>query len=173
MAITCDNASNNDALIQRLSEEVPSFGGQTARVCCFAHIVNLIVKSILSQFDAPKKNGMVSMADEELDTEDDEGLLIDLADGLIDDMENKVEEVPPEDRDVDNVDNADGWVDERKEMSMAEWKALAKDVMPAQHMVLKVSCTLLVHVSHSCHLGQGLLVTLSARLMLTISLTAL
>ena len=31
---------------------------------------------------------------------------------------------------------------------------------------------LLVHVLHSCHLGQGLLVTPSARLMLTISLTA-
>ncbi|KAF8649140.1 hypothetical protein AX14_008739 [Amanita brunnescens Koide BX004] len=109
MAITCDNASNNDALIPRLSEEVPLFGGQSARICCFAHIVNLVVKSILSQFDAPKKNGTVSMADEESDTEDDEGLLIDLADGLIDDMENEVEEVLPEDRDVDN---ADGWVDE-------------------------------------------------------------
>lgn len=142
MAITCDNASNNDALIQRLSEEVPSFGGQSVRIHCFTHIVNLVVKSIHSQFDAPKKNGMVSMADEESDTEDDEGLLIDLADGLIDDMENEVEEVPPEDCDMDN---ADRWVDERKEMSMAEQKALAKDVMPVQHVVLKVSCTLLVH----------------------------
>ncbi|KAF8718330.1 hypothetical protein AX14_011894 [Amanita brunnescens Koide BX004] len=106
LAVTCDNAYNNNALIERLSEVVPSFGGQGARICCFAHVVNLVVKSILSQFDAPG---------EDLETEDNGDLqesLIDLAklaDGLIDNMEFELEEVPPEERDADNND---GWVDE-------------------------------------------------------------
>jgi hypothetical protein len=89
--------------------------------------------------------------------------LLSLADDLIDDMENEAEEVPPEDREADN---ADGWVDEQKEMSQAEWKALAKDMMPTRCMMLKVSTRcwstwvnvgpLLVHVAQQ-HLGQGLL----------------
>ena len=125
-------------LIEWLSEVIPSFGGQGARIRCFAHVVNLVVKSILSQFDAPG---------EDLETEDNGDLqeslinLAKLADGLINDMEFELEEVPPEER---NADNNDGWVDKQKAMSGAELKALAKDVMPAQRMVLKVS--LLVHV---------------------------
>jgi hypothetical protein len=158
LAITCDNASNNNALIQQLSEVVPSFGGQDARVRCFAHVVNLVVKSILSQFDAPTEG---------LDTADNVDLeesLIDLAtlaDGLIDDMEDEVEEVPPEEREADNND---GWVDERKAMSRAEQKALAKDVLPARRMVLKVSLLvhvgpLLVRVTHTWAKGYELPIT--------------
>ncbi|PBK68153.1 hypothetical protein ARMSODRAFT_841952, partial [Armillaria solidipes] len=53
LSITCDNASNNDTMIEALgdSADVPSFSGQVSRTRCFAHIVNLMAKSLLKQFD--------------------------------------------------------------------------------------------------------------------------
>ncbi|KAF4611964.1 hypothetical protein D9613_004308 [Agrocybe pediades] len=45
MGFTADNAANNDTLVRELSVIVPSFPGKKTRVRCFAHILNLIVKS--------------------------------------------------------------------------------------------------------------------------------
>jgi hypothetical protein len=44
LAFTADNASNNDTLVEELSVLLPKFKGAQARVRCFAHILNLIVK---------------------------------------------------------------------------------------------------------------------------------
>ncbi|RDX39996.1 hypothetical protein OH76DRAFT_1304119, partial [Lentinus brumalis] len=54
MSITCDNASNNDVMIEEMGRCIPSFEGDFHRVRCFAHIVNLVVKSLLKNFDARK-----------------------------------------------------------------------------------------------------------------------
>ena len=39
-----DNASNNDTLIDELSNLIPTFGGWEYHIRCFAHILNLVVK---------------------------------------------------------------------------------------------------------------------------------
>jgi len=44
LTFTADNASNNDTLVDELSDLIPSFGGREYRVRCFAHILNLVVK---------------------------------------------------------------------------------------------------------------------------------
>jgi hypothetical protein len=44
MTFTADNASNNDTLVDELSNLIPTFGGREYRVRCFAHILNLVVK---------------------------------------------------------------------------------------------------------------------------------
>jgi hypothetical protein len=44
LALVCDNASNNDTMVEELQVLVPSFRGQTTHVQCFAHILNLVVK---------------------------------------------------------------------------------------------------------------------------------
>ncbi|KAI0337369.1 hypothetical protein BDW22DRAFT_1304642, partial [Trametopsis cervina] len=51
LAVTLDNASNNDTLIDELSNQVEEFPGEANRVRCFAHILNLAAKAVLSQFD--------------------------------------------------------------------------------------------------------------------------
>ena len=38
----------------QLSIQVPSFAGTASHTRCFLHIVNLIAKSLLSQFDSKK-----------------------------------------------------------------------------------------------------------------------
>ncbi|KAI0359342.1 hypothetical protein OH77DRAFT_1368363, partial [Trametes cingulata] len=54
LGITCDNATNNDAMVNILGERLDGFEGSVGRVRCFAHIINLVVKSLLRQFDVPK-----------------------------------------------------------------------------------------------------------------------
>ena len=48
LGFVCDNASNNDTLIDSLATLVPFFGGSGYHVRCFAHIINLVVKVGLS-----------------------------------------------------------------------------------------------------------------------------
>ncbi|KAJ3490696.1 hypothetical protein NLJ89_g11414 [Agrocybe chaxingu] len=50
LGFVADNASNNDTLVTELGRLLPSFGGKKVRVRCFAHILNLVVKAVLSQF---------------------------------------------------------------------------------------------------------------------------
>lgn len=44
LTFTADNASNNDTLVEELSDLLLSFGGKEYCVRCFAHVLNLIVK---------------------------------------------------------------------------------------------------------------------------------
>ncbi|KAF4610855.1 hypothetical protein D9613_006637 [Agrocybe pediades] len=67
MGFTADNAANNDTLVRELSVIVPSFPGKKTRVRCFAHILNLIVKAILSPFS--RKTSIGRSSDSEIDTE--------------------------------------------------------------------------------------------------------
>ena len=55
LSVTCDNASPNDVMIDRLAELVVAFLGAANRMVCFTHILNLVVKVFLRQFDVPKE----------------------------------------------------------------------------------------------------------------------
>lgn len=44
LAITTDNASNNNTLIDELGDLLEGFQGSLTRVRCFAHVLNLVVK---------------------------------------------------------------------------------------------------------------------------------
>ncbi|EPS96242.1 hypothetical protein FOMPIDRAFT_1082489, partial [Fomitopsis schrenkii] len=54
LSVTADNATANDVMIDELEDLVESFRGQVARVRCFDHTINLIVKTILRQFDTER-----------------------------------------------------------------------------------------------------------------------
>ncbi|TDL16424.1 hypothetical protein BD410DRAFT_702142, partial [Rickenella mellea] len=64
LSITCDNASPNDTMTSKLAEILDTFPGAANRTRCFAHILNLVAKSIIRQFDLPK-----TLADKALDDE--------------------------------------------------------------------------------------------------------
>jgi hypothetical protein len=48
LALTLDNASNNNTLVEELSKTFEGFQGSLVCMRCFAHVLNLIVKAILS-----------------------------------------------------------------------------------------------------------------------------
>ncbi|THH20278.1 hypothetical protein EW146_g1036 [Bondarzewia mesenterica] len=51
LSITCDNASNNETMVAELSALLLNFSGEANWTRCFLHIVNLVTKSLLKQFD--------------------------------------------------------------------------------------------------------------------------
>ncbi|THU93380.1 hypothetical protein K435DRAFT_598906, partial [Dendrothele bispora CBS 962.96] len=51
LSITCDNASNNDTMIESLEDKIRDWAGRANRTRCFAHIINLVAKSLLKLFD--------------------------------------------------------------------------------------------------------------------------
>jgi hypothetical protein len=46
LGVVCDNAANNGTMLNELGQllEKDGFGGGSARVRCFAHTLNLVVK---------------------------------------------------------------------------------------------------------------------------------
>jgi hypothetical protein len=54
LSITCDNASPNDTMIDKLSSMLEDFPGAANWTRCFSHILNLVAKCVMKQFDLPK-----------------------------------------------------------------------------------------------------------------------
>ncbi|KAI9056832.1 hypothetical protein FKP32DRAFT_1557130, partial [Trametes sanguinea] len=51
LSVTCDNASSNDTMTEELADLLTAFDGDYSRTRCFLHILNLVAKSMLRQFD--------------------------------------------------------------------------------------------------------------------------
>jgi hypothetical protein len=137
LSITCDNATNNDTMIDELEALLTEFPGPANRTRCFAHIINLIAKSVIRQFDVPKAREGETI--DEAMTElralagdiDVEEMLARAANS----NEGEDEEHEHEHEDEDGVE---GWVDERQEMSEVEVMELDADVQPVRMMLVKV-----------------------------------
>lgn len=140
LSITCDNASNNDTMVDQLGQLVSNFPGATNRTRCFAHIINLIAKTIIRQFDVPKtKEGQfVDAAMAELHA---------LAKDM--DVEDLLTQARHSYRDGDGEeeddDNEEGWVDERSGLSASDLRELEDDVQPIRKTLVKVRCQRVCH----------------------------
>ena len=55
LGVTCDNASANERMVENLAKLVVDFPRDANHARCLAHVVNLVVKIILCQFDISKK----------------------------------------------------------------------------------------------------------------------
>ncbi|KAF9223265.1 hypothetical protein BS17DRAFT_767172 [Gyrodon lividus] len=68
LCITCNNASNNTVMVEKLGEML-NFSGASMHTQCFLHTTNLVVKVLLREFDVKSKgqskDGEV-VADEDL-----------------------------------------------------------------------------------------------------------
>ncbi|KAF8545878.1 hypothetical protein OG21DRAFT_1377879, partial [Imleria badia] len=51
LGVMCDNASNNDAMVQEMMSLVDRFASPSMHTWCFLHIINLVAKTLLHQFD--------------------------------------------------------------------------------------------------------------------------
>lgn len=114
-------------MIEALAELVIAFPGAANRTRCFAHILNLVVKVILRQFDVPK-----SKKGEDLDVASKA-----LA-NLAGDIETEGEAMDKRGDDEDD-DSEDGWVDPRIGMSEEEQEDLDLAVRPLCFVLVKVS----------------------------------
>lgn len=104
-------------MIEELSNLLESFPGAANQTRCFTHVLNLVVKSVIRQFDLPK-----AQADDILDEATREFLEM----GADLEMEGMEE------------DNVEGWVDERASMSEIEVDELEEAVQPVRILLTKV-----------------------------------
>ena len=142
LGITCDNASNNDAMIEELAARLEAFPGAANQVRCFLHIVNLVAKGVLRQFEPPKskkqgqdifEDGAAELAAMSVDVEESgEVLEEDLEAGVEDDVDDDVE-------DDDVEDDVEGLEETREGMSPDEVKKLEEEVKPVRLVLAKVS----------------------------------
>ena len=135
LSVTCDNASCNDTMIEALSELLEHFPGAANRTRCFAHILNLVAKSVIRQFDVAKGEADGALSDAEK-------ALQDLADGM--DLEDLVVqgEDEVEDDNIEEDRNEEGWIDEREELTEMERNELDKLTRPVKLVLVKVSPSL-------------------------------
>jgi hypothetical protein len=130
LSITADNASNNDTMIDELSKLLRDFPGEANRTRCFLHIVNLVAKQLLKQFDVPRKG-----ADSALNEAEQQ--LLELAAGI--DIEELVTAAElGAGAGSEGNDDIDGWVDEMEELDSDEREELEKSIQPVRLVLVKV-----------------------------------
>ena len=94
-------------MIDELATLLNDFPGSTNRTRCFAHILNLVVKSILQQFDIPK------VKRQEVVDEATEALLKLAGDIEEEEWRTICDSARGEDGDEIEDNDVEGWVDER------------------------------------------------------------
>jgi hypothetical protein len=131
LAITCDNAENNATMLRELQWMLFDFPGPANRARCFTHILNLVMKSIMRQFDVPKakKNNIDEVTKE----------LFKLAGEIEEEEDAEIRENGADGDDEDGPDNFEGWIDERSTMSEEALKELDKSLQPVRFLLTKVS----------------------------------
>ena len=130
LGVTCDNASNNDTMVEKLAEIMSHFAGEANRARCLAHIVNLVAKIILRQFDYSKKKNKkknlpqgTNDADVANVTENNvENEVEDLADEY-DDTEERV--LDKEEKEMDEGNDDEG---KDEDNDVVDAKRLARDI---------------------------------------------
>jgi hypothetical protein len=119
-------------MIVKLTRQLIDFPRSLNRACCFTHILNLVVKSIMHQFDVSSvRAGRSGMTDER--TEE----LLRMA-GDINDEEQEMEGKDSKDA-LEEEDNTDRWIDEWEEMEEGDVEELEEHVLPIRFLLTKVS----------------------------------
>ena len=128
-------------MIEHLAVLIDTFPGAPNQTRCFAHILNLVAKSVLRQFEAPKKkkavDGKEMDAVEEVEGDGDDNVACDS--GAVDGEECDDE---VDDDIVD--DDEDGLPDELEDLSEDELSNVKACVKPVRDVLTKVSQQTLV-----------------------------
>src|ERR1700761_2021172 len=103
-------------MIAELANLLDDFPGPANQTWCFTHILNLVVKSVIRQFDLPKSKGDKSLDDTAKE-------LLSLA-GNIEFEEDESARRAGKEGDEHEDDNLDGWIDERPQMTDVELEEL-------------------------------------------------
>ena len=114
-------------MIEELTNLLDDFPGPAHQTRCFTHVLNLVVKSVIQQFDSPN-----SKNDQQLDDVANE--MLSFAGNL------EFEREEGEDGEDDNVE---GWIDERTLMTEEELEKLDESVELLRLLLTKVSSALI------------------------------
>ena len=116
-------------MIEELESLLDDFPGAANRARCFTHILNLVVKSIMKQFDLPlaKKDNITDEVTMEL---------FRLAGNI---EEEEVATIQDSEGSDDENDNTEGWIDEQLNMSKEELDELEDAIQPVRFLLTKVS----------------------------------
>ena len=132
-------------MIEELGYRLSTFGGAASRTRCFLHVVNLVAKSLIQQFDMSKKE-----ADVGLDGVVDGKVKCTIVDELAA-MDEELEELDgsgdtgggiylEENEGDDDIEVEDeGWIDELEDLSEAEREQLVDAILPVKLALVKVS----------------------------------
>ena len=118
-------------MVCQLERLIYEFKGQESQTRCFTHILNLIAKSIIRQFDTPKAQYGGRILDEATMA------LMELA-GDIECEEQVMAERGDHREDDEEDENTEDWVDERDTMSEEQLGALDGTARPVRLMLVKV-----------------------------------
>ena len=121
------DASNNDVMVNKLVDLLPEFPGPANHCRCFLRIINLVAKTLLRQFEVPKKD-----TDAALNASEQE--LLELAAGT--DMEEMI--TIAKDGLGNSNDDIDGWVDKMDLLSEEESENLHQSIQPIWLVPVKV-----------------------------------
>ena len=137
LSLVCDNASNNDTLVQTLAKEIPTFRAE-GRIRCLGHVFNLCVRALLRPFSH-------SLQKRKSDNTDAEWLDLIVEDlNKEDDVENEIDENAEahDEQYLDSLDN-DEEVDmqsSRPECTMEQMKEAAFSLFKVSLLFVTVHC---------------------------------
>ncbi len=132
MGITCDNALNNDSMVEELMDLLPGFPGDLYRVCCFAHVLNLVAKLLIKHFDVHDKRDPAT-------ADGDERELLELVQEMESEEITTQAEIAAGDSEKDKSDDADDEVDGMAELTDEERAQFECEVLPVKLTMAKVS----------------------------------
>ena len=120
-------------MVDELVDRVPQFGGAASRTRCFLHIINLVAKSIIHQFDV-KKTDLDEVFDG--DTPKIQGS----NEHTIEGEEKELTDSKDHEELQDGVlkDNNDGWIDKVELLSEEEHNTLEAMIQPVKLALAKV-----------------------------------
>jgi hypothetical protein len=149
LSITCDNASANDTMINHLANLIEAFPGSGNRTRCFAHVLNLVAKCIMKQFDLPGKKRGKDGKDSDEEVNFTAIALEALAEEIEDEKESGEEGGSDSGEENDKVP-----FNGREGMTEAEIKKLDENVRPVRLVLAKVIClndVISMIDNHLCH----------------------
>jgi hypothetical protein len=131
LSVTCNNTSNNDTMINEMDTMLTGFSSVN-RTSCFAHILNLVPKSLLKQLDVKQDEKMDG------DLNDNKQMLLAIAGDVEEEEQIMAQENDTEDGDTEDDDSLEGWVDEVEALTDEERENLQESIWPIKRMLVKV-----------------------------------
>jgi hypothetical protein len=125
-------------MIEHLSTLVDNFPGAPNQTRCFTHILNLVTKSVLHQFEVAKKSGPVD-SEQLNDTTKELALLAQELDLGPDGADNGENDYDNDEGDEENDDDDDDGGDGENGMTEEELAELQTSLVPIRLMLTKVS----------------------------------